>query len=218
MLGGAAIHPNEAPRLGAAGLLDESLTEIERLCRGDRMRVVGESGLDWFRLDEASVNGVAVPADRARSFQEESFRAHIEIAKRLDLALEIHDREAHADVLRVLREAGAPERTVFHCFSGDAALARECADRGYYMSFAGNVTFKNARDLREAAALVPRQLLLTETDAPFLTPHPHRGKPGGPYLTAVTARALAQVRGEDLAQLCADVVSNAQDVFGDWDL
>src|SRR5699024_11633377 len=157
-------------------------------------------------------------AETARRFQEESFRAHIEIAKRLDLALEIHDREAHDDVLRVLREEDAPERTVFHCFSGDAELARECASRGYFMSFAGNVTFKNARDLREAAALVPRELLLTETDAPFLTPHPHRGKPGGPYLTAVTARALAQVREEDLAQLCADVTANAQDVFGRWEL
>ncbi|HJA38907.1 MAG TPA: TatD family hydrolase [Candidatus Brevibacterium intestinigallinarum] len=218
MLGGAAIHPNEAPRLGAAGLLDESLTEIEQLCRGARMRVVGETGLDWFRLDEAQVNGVAVPAERAQTFQEESFRAHIEIAKRLDLALEIHDREAHDDVLRVLRDAGAPDRTVFHCFSGDAQMARECASRGYYMSFAGNVTFKNAAGLREAAAGVPRELLLTETDAPFLTPHPHRGKPGGPYLTAVTARALAHVRDEDLEQLCRTVTSNAQDVFGTWEL
>lgn len=218
MLGGAAIHPNEAPRLGAVGVLDESLTEIEQLCRRDRMRVVGETGLDWFRIAEAEVDGVAVPEDRARRFQEESFRAHIEIAKRLDLALEIHDREAHADVLRVLRDAGAPDRTVFHCFSGDAALADECASRGYYMSFAGNVTFKNAHGLREAAARVPKELLLTETDAPFLTPHPHRGKPGGPYLTTVTARALAEVRGEDLEQLCRTVVANAEDVFGSWAL
>src|SRR5699024_746892 len=217
MLGGAAIHPNEAPRLGAAGLLDESLTEIEQLCRGDRMRVVGETGLDWFRLDEATVNGVAVSAERAQRFQEESFRAHIEIAKRLGLALEIHDRNAHADVLRVLREEGAPERTVFHCFSGDAELARECADRGYYMSFAGNVTFKNARDLREAAALVPRELLLTETDAPFLTPHPHRGKPGGPYLTAITARKLAEVRGVSEEELCSAVWNNAEAALGGWD-
>lgn len=218
MLGGAAIHPNEAPRLAAAGVLEDSLTEIEQLCRSERMRVVGETGLDWFRLDEAQVNGVAVPAERARVWQEESFRAHIEIAKRLGLALEIHDREAHADVLRVLRDAGAPERTVFHCFSGDAALARECAERGYFMSFAGNITFKNASGLREAAALVPPELLLTETDAPFLTPHPHRGRPGGPYLTAVTARKLAEVRGEELTDLCEQVTANAETVFGPWNL
>lgn len=218
MLGGAAIHPNEAPRLGAAGVLDESLTEIEQLCRRDRMRVVGETGLDWFRLEQAEVDGVPVPAETARRFQEESFRAHIEIAKRLNLALEIHDREAHDDVLRVLREEGAPERTVFHCFSGDAELARECASRGYFMSFAGNVTFKNAKGLREAAALVPQELLLTETDAPFLTPHPHRGRPGGPYLTAVTARLLADLRGEDLAQMCEAVVTNAEGIFGRWEL
>ncbi len=218
MLGGAAIHPNEAPRLGAAGVLDESLTEIEELCRRDRMRVVGETGLDWFRIEQAEVNGVRVPEDRARRFQEESFRAHIEIAKRLDLALEIHDREAHDDVLRVLREVGAPERTVFHCFSGDAQMAEICASRGYYMSFAGNVTFKNAKGLREAAQRVPRELLLTETDAPFLTPHPHRGRPGGPYLTAVTARLLAEIREEDLAQLCEAVVTNAEGVFGRWEL
>ncbi|HLR44725.1 MAG TPA: TatD family hydrolase [Brevibacterium sp.] len=218
MLGGAAIHPNEAPRLGAAGVLDDSLTEIEQLCRRDRMRVVGETGLDWFRIDEAEVDGVAVSADRARRFQEESFRAHIEIAKRLDMALEIHDRDAHEDVLRVLREVGAPDRTVFHCFSGDAAMAEVCAERGYFMSFAGNVTFKNAKGLREAAQLVPRELLLTETDAPFLTPHPHRGRPGGPYLTAVTARLLAEIRGEDLTQLCEAVVANAEGVFGRWEL
>jgi TatD DNase family protein len=218
MLGGAAIHPNEAPRLAAAGLLEDSLTEIEQLCRADRMRVVGETGLDWFRLEEAQVGGVPVPPEQARRWQEESFRAHIEIAKRLDLALEIHDREAHADVLRILREAGAPERTVFHCFSGDAAMARECAEHGYFMSFAGNITFKNAAGLREAAALVPAELLLTETDAPFLTPHPHRGKPGGPYLTAVTVRKLAEVREADLHDLCAQLTTNAEQVFGRWEL
>lgn len=208
MLGGAAIHPNEAPRLAAAGLLEESLSEIEELCGGERIRVVGETGLDWFRSDEGD--------EAVRRAQEESFRGHIEIAKRLGLAMEIHDRVAHDDVLRILAEVGAPERTVFHCFSGDAEMARECARRGYYMSFAGNITFKNAADLRAAAREVPPELLLTETDAPFLTPHPHRGKPGGPYLTAVTARALAEVREDDLSTMCAQVSANAEVVFGSW--
>ena len=121
-------------------------------------------------------------------------------------------------MLGILKEEGAPDVTIFHCYSGDEAMARECAAEGYYMSFAGNLTFKNADELRRAAAAAPLELLLTETDAPFLTPHPHRGKPGGPYLTAVTARALAHVRGEDLEQLCRTVTSNAQDVFGTWEL
>lgn len=207
MLGGVAIHPNEAPRLAAAGLLEESLTEIEQLARAERIRVVGETGLDYFRTDEDGV------AD-----QQESFCAHIEIAKRLDKVLEIHDREAHADVLRILEEEGAPEKTVFHCFSGDAEMARYCAERGYYMSFAGNVTFKRSDDLRHAASVVPDELLLTETDAPFLTPHPHRGKPGGPYMTALTVRMLAEVRGVDEDHIAGTVGENAERIFGTWAL
>ncbi|MCT1922508.1 TatD family hydrolase [Brevibacterium luteolum] len=207
MLGGVAIHPNEAPRLAAAGLLEESLTEIEQLARAERIRVVGETGLDYFRTEGDGV------AD-----QQESFRAHIEIAKRLDKVLEIHDREAHADVLRILEEEGAPEKTVFHCFSGDAEMARYCAERGYYMSFAGNVTFKRSDDLRHAASVVPDELLLTETDAPFLTPHPHRGKPGGPYMTALTVRMLAEVRGVDEDHIAGTVGENAERIFGSWAL
>lgn len=207
MLGGVAIHPNEAPRLAVAGLLEESLTEIEQLARAERIRVVGETGLDYFRTEGDGV------AD-----QQESFRAHIEIAKRLDKVLEIHDREAHADVLRILEEEGAPEKTVFHCFSGDAEMARYCAERGYYMSFAGNVTFKRSDDLRHAASVVPDELLLTETDAPFLTPHPHRGKPGGPYMTALTVRMLAEVRGVDEDHIAGTVGENAERLFGSWAL
>ena len=185
MLGGVAIHPNEAPRLAAVGLLDDSLAEIEALLASHpRMRVVGETGMDFFQTEDAA----------GRRIQEESFRAHIEIAKRLGLALQIHDRNSHADVLRILADAGAPDVTIFHCFSGDEAMARECARRGYLMSFSGNITFKNAHDLRAAAAAVPDELLLTETDAPFLTPHPHRGKPGGSYLVPLTVRKLAEVR------------------------
>ncbi|AZU01533.1 TatD family hydrolase [Brevibacterium linens] len=207
MIGGAALHPNEAPRLAERGLLDDALTEIESLVSShERMRVVGETGLDYFRTAE---DGVAE--------QQRSFRAHIEIAKRTGRALQIHDREAHADVLRILREEGAPEVTIFHCYSGDEAMARECAAEGYYMSFAGNLTFKNADELRRAAAAAPLELLLTETDAPFLTPHPHRGKPGGPYLTAITARKLAEVRGISEEELCAAVWNNAERALGSWD-
>ncbi|MCF2573771.1 TatD family hydrolase [Brevibacterium sp. UCMA 11754] len=207
MLGGVALHPNEAPRLAERGMLDDALTEIESLvASNDRMRVVGETGLDYFRTGE---EGVAE--------QQRSFRTHIEIAKRTGKALQIHDREAHADVLRILREEGAPEVTIFHCYSGDEAMARECADAGYYMSFAGNLTFKNADELRRAAAAAPLDRLLTETDAPFLTPHPHRGKPGGPYLAAVTARKLAEVRGMSEEDLCAAVWKNAETALGNWD-
>lgn len=207
MLGGAALHPNEAPRLAERGMLDDALAEIESLVSSsDRMRVVGETGLDYFRTGE---EGIAE--------QHRSFRAHIEIAKRTGKALQIHDREAHADVLRILREEGAPEVTIFHCFSGDEAMARECAEAGYFMSFAGNLTFKNADELRRAAAAAPLELLLTETDAPFLTPHPHRGRPGGPYLTAVTARKLAEVRGISEEELCTAVWNNAITALGDWD-
>ncbi|MCM1011621.1 MULTISPECIES: TatD family hydrolase [unclassified Brevibacterium] len=207
MLGGAALHPNEAPRLAEASLLDDALTEIEALVTShDRMRVVGETGLDYFRTGE---DGIAE--------QQRSFRAHIEIAKRTGRALQIHDREAHADVLRILREEGAPEVTIFHCFSGDEAMARECAEAGYFMSFAGNITFKNADELRRAAASAPLELLLTETDAPFLTPHPYRGKPGGPYLTPITARKLAEVRGMDAGDLAEAVWTNAETALGGWD-
>lgn len=207
MLGGAALHPNEAPRLAERGLLDDALREIESLVTShERMRVVGETGLDYFRTEE---EGIAE--------QQRSFRAHIEMAKRTGRALQIHDREAHADVLRILKEEGAPEVTIFHCFSGDEAMARECAQAGYFMSFAGNLTFKNADELRRAAAAAPLDLLLTETDAPFLTPHPHRGKPGGPYLAAITIRRLAEVRGMGEEDLCTAVWNNATRALGSWD-
>ncbi|WP_347031918.1 TatD family hydrolase [Brevibacterium paucivorans] len=211
MLGGVAIHPNEAPRLARAGILEESLDEIEELVTShERMRVVGETGLDFFRTD----------ADSARDMkaQEESFRAHIEIAQRNGLTLQIHDREAHADVFRVLRDTGVPDRTILHCFSGDADMAREAGKLGIFCSFAGNVTFKNAHGLREAAEVVPPDLLLTETDAPFLTPHPHRGKPGGPYMVAHVVRTLAQVRGVSEEELAEHVTANAVRAVGEWAL
>ncbi|MFC5381863.1 TatD family hydrolase [Aquipuribacter nitratireducens] len=204
LLGGVAIHPNEAARLDAAGL-DAALAEIESLLDHPRMRVVGETGLDHVRTG---------PEGRAQ--QEESFRRHIALAKRTGLALQVHDRDAHDDVVRVLLAEGAPDRVVFHCFSGDAALARTAAEHGWYCSFAGVLTFRNAATLREACAVLPRELLLVETDAPFLTPHPHRGRPNASYLLPHTVRAMADVRGDDLDELCAALTSTAETVFGTW--
>ncbi|MER8095983.1 TatD family hydrolase [Streptomyces goshikiensis] len=213
-----ALHPNEAPRIvlgdpdnwsrqgaragGGEAALDEALAEIEALAALDHVKAVGETGLDYFRTGP---EGMAA--------QERSFRAHIEIAKRQGKALVIHDREAHADVLRVLREEGAPERTVFHCYSGDAEMARECAAAGYYMSFAGTVTFKNAQPLRDALAVAPLELVLVETDAPYLTPAPYRGRPNAPYLIPLTVRAMAAVRGLDEDAMATALAANTARAF-----
>ena len=166
MLAAVAIHPNEAPRYEEAGTLDDALAEIEELAARPRVRAVGETGLDFFRT-----------AESGRGAQHRSFEAHIGIAKRHDLALQIHDRDAHDAVIETLLRVGAPERTVFHCFSGDAEMAKLCADNGWYLSFAGNITFKNASNLREALEVIPRDRILVETDAPFLTPAPCAGGP-----------------------------------------
>ncbi|MFJ6797797.1 TatD family hydrolase [Streptomyces sp. NPDC091268] len=214
-----ALHPNEAPRIvhgdpdgwsrqgaragGGEAALDDALAEIEALAALPHVKAVGETGLDHFRTGP---EGMAA--------QERSFRAHIEIAKRQGKALAIHDREAHADVLRVLREEGAPERTVFHCYSGDAEMARACAAAGYYMSFAGTVTFKNAAPLREALAVAPPELVLVETDAPYLTPAPYRGRPNAPYLVPLTVRAMAAVRGIDEDAMATALAANTARAFG----
>jgi TatD DNase family protein len=205
LLGGVAIHPNEAPRLAAAGALDDALAEVADLARHPRVRVVGETGLDFFRTPPAG-----------RAVQEESFRAHISLARERGLALQIHDRDAHDDVLRVLEDEGAPQTTVFHCFSGDEAMARHCAERGWYLSFAGPVTFRNAEPLRAALRATPLDRLLVETDAPYLTPHPHRGRPNASYLLPHTVRAVAEVLDRDLAEVCAAVTANAERVYGSW--
>ncbi|MFK0044955.1 TatD family hydrolase [Streptomyces sp. NPDC090741] len=213
-----ALHPNEAPRIvlgdpdgwsrqgaragGGEAALDEALAEIEELAKLAHVKAVGETGLDHFRTGP---DGMAA--------QERSFRAHIEIAKRQGKALVIHDREAHADVLRILREEGAPERTVFHCYSGDAEMARECAAAGYYMSFAGTVTFKNATPLREALAVAPLELVLVETDAPYLTPAPYRGRPNAPYLIPLTVRAMAAVRGIGEDAMATALAANTARAF-----
>lgn len=213
-----ALHPNEAPRIvlgdpdgwsrqgareaGGDEALDEALAEIDRLAALPHVRAVGETGLDYFRTGP---EGIAV--------QERSFRAHVEIAKRHDKALVIHDRDAHADVLRILTEEGAPERTVFHCYSGDAEMAEVCAAAGYFMSFAGNVTFKNAQPLRDALAVAPSELVLIETDAPFLTPAPYRGRPNASYLIPITLRAMAAVKGLDEDTLAAAISANTARAF-----
>ncbi len=206
MLAAVAIHPNEAPLRAEAGALDDELAEIDRLAGRRRVRAIGETGLDFFRTEEPG-----------RQAQLRSFEAHIEMAKAHDLALQIHDRNAHAEVVATLRRVGAPERTVFHCFSGDREFAQLCADNGWYMSFAGNVTFKNADSLREALEVVPRALLLIETDAPFLTPMPYRGRPNAPYLIPHTLRAMADHLRTDVSMLAAQISSNTELVYGRWD-
>ncbi|HRI98846.1 MAG TPA: TatD family hydrolase, partial [Nocardioides sp.] len=193
--------PNEAPRLPD---LDAALAEIEELAQAhDRVRAVGETGLDTFRT-----------GPEGRAVQEHSFRRHIDLAKRLDKTLVIHDRDAHDDILRIVDEEGVPDRWVMHCFSGDATFARACLDRGAYLSFAGTVTFKNAAPVREAAALAPRDRVLVETDAPYLTPTPHRGRTNGSYLVPLTVRTLADLRGDDLEALCAAIDANTETAFG----
>lgn len=197
-----AVHPNEA---GAGAATDEALAEIDRLACQPRVRGIGETGLDHFRT---GADGWAI--------QERSFRAHIDIAKRHGIALMIHTRDAYEDMLRVLDEEGAPEHTVLHCYSADAETARRCLDRGLVLSFSGTVTFANARGTAQAAAITPLDRLLVETDAPFLTPMPFRGRPNAPYLTPYTIRALAELTGTDLATLCQRLTATAERVFGPW--
>ncbi len=208
LLGGVALHPTEATRLAAAGELDDALAEIERLAVHPRVRVVGETGLDHYWVTDE-------PGRRA---QEESFRRHVELAQRLGKVLQVHDRDAHDDVLRVLTDEGAPQRTVFHCFSGDAAMARYCADRGWYLSFAGTLTFKNAEPLREALRAVPLDRVLVETDAPYLTPSPYRGRPNAGYLVPLTVRCMAEVLGRDLEEVCATLDATSEALYGPWDV
>ncbi|MCH7230684.1 TatD family hydrolase [Glycomyces sp. L485] len=202
VLAAAALHPNEAPLLAD---LDGALAAIDEIAGQSRVAALGETGLDYFRTDESG-----------RDAQQASFRAHIEIAKRRGKALVIHDRDAHADVLSILDEEGAPDRVVLHCFSGDFAFANECARRGFHMSFAGNVTFKNAEALRGAVAVAPAELVLVETDAPFMAPMPVRGHRNHPALTNYTARFLAAHLDRDLEKWCAQLAENTRAAFGEW--
>jgi TatD DNase family protein len=202
VLAAVALHPNEA---GAGKATDDALAEIDRLAAEPRVRAIGETGLDRYRTGPEGWDA-----------QEASFRAHARIAREHGLALVIHDRDAHDEILRVLDDEGAPEHVVMHCFSGDAAFARACGERGFVLSFAGTLTFGNAGYLREAAAATPADRLLVETDAPFLTPMPHRGRPNASRLVPHTVRALAEVTGTELDELCATLTATAERVFGSW--
>lgn len=205
MLGAVALHPNEIPALAEAGELQSAWDEIERLAAHPRVRAIGESGLDYFRT-----------GPEGHAVQQESFRWHIDLAKRTGKALQIHDRDSHDDVLRILAEEGAPETTVLHCFSGDLAMARECVERGYLLSFAGTLTFKSAGGLREALAHTPIEQVLAETDAPYLTPTPERGRANAPYLLPHTVRVMARTLGVDVPTMCAAISANSERVYGPW--
>ena len=206
---GVALHPNDAARMGVRGgraALEAAWTRIEQLAHDPVVKAVGETGLDYYRT----------PQVEGQAFQHESFRWHIDLAKRLDKTLVIHDRESHDDVISVLLSEGAPDRVVFHCFSGDAAMARVCAEHGWFMSFAGVITFGSAEGLREALRVVPDDLVLVETDAPYLTPKPHRGRVNATYLMPWTVRRMAEERGTELVVMCEQLVANTHRAFGDW--
>ncbi len=202
VLAAVALHPNEAPVVED---LAADLAIIEALAEQPRVRAIGETGLDYFRTP---------PELRAR--QQESFKWHIDLAKRTKKALVIHDRDSHDDVLSVLLEVGAPEKTVFHCFSGDVEMAKKCIERGYILSFAGTVTFKNAPALRQALAITPIDQILVETDAPFLAPTPHRGALNSPAQIATIVRAMAEERDADLAEFATALSNNAERIFGSF--
>jgi TatD DNase family protein len=202
VLAAVALHPNEAPVVKD---LEADWAIIEKLALHPRVRAIGETGLDYFRTP---------PELRAR--QQESFKWHIELAKKTNKALIIHDRDSHDDVLSVLIEVGAPEKTIFHCFSGDLEMAKTCVDRGYVLSFAGTLTFKNAPTLREAVKIVPIEQLLVETDSPFLAPMPHRGALNTPAQIANIVRAMAVERNADLGELASALGDNAERLFGSF--
>ena len=202
VLAAVALHPNEAPVVKD---LEHDWSIIAKLAEHPRVRAIGETGLDYFRTP---------PELRKR--QQESFKWHIELAKKHKKALVIHDRDSHDDVLSVLLEVGAPEKTIFHCFSGDLEMAKICIERGYILSFAGTVTFKNAPQLREAVKIVPADQLLVETDSPFLAPSPHRGALNTPAQIANIVRAIADERSVSDSELATTLSNNAERIFGSF--
>lgn len=206
VLAAVAVHPNEAPGYKAAGTLDAALAVIDELAEQPRVRAIGETGLDFFRTE----------GDEALRAQAESFEAHIDMAKRHGLAMQIHDRDAHDAVVETLLRVGAPVQTVFHCFSGDEDLARLANEHGWYLSFAGTVTFKNAANVQRALDVVDHSRILIETDAPFLTPVPLRGRPNSPYLMPHTVRFMAERLGMHEDALCEIVNENTLRVYGSW--
>jgi TatD DNase family protein len=223
VVGAVAIHPNEAVlhagvrEVGPDGLepsprehhdvsLDDAIARVADVARANpRVRAVGETGMDLFRT-----------GPEGEKAQREAFRAHIALAKELGLALQIHDRDAHRQVIDVLLADGAPERTVFHCFSGDEEMARLAASHGWYLSFAGPMTYPRNDHLRAALREVPLDLVLVETDAPYLPPHPYRGQPNAPYVAAHTVRAMAGVLERPLDEVCAALSATSERVYGPW--
>ncbi|MDL9938218.1 TatD family hydrolase [Gordonia sp. ABSL1-1] len=196
-----ALHP-----MHAGDLDDANAAELERMAEHPRVVAVGETGLDYYWPGKS--DDCAPPA-----VQHETFRWHIDLAKRVGKPLMIHNREADRDLLDILAAEGAPDVVIMHCFSGDLAVARECIDRGYVLSFAGTVSFANAGELRAAAEIVPDDQILVETDAPFLTPHPYRGQPNQSYCLPYTARALADIRGVDDEAMGRILGANARRIY-----
>ena len=206
LLAAVALHPNEAPLYETRAELDEAISGIAELASQPRVRAIGETGLDFFRTQ----------GDAELAAQAYSFEQHIEIAKQNNIALMIHDREAHGEVVETLKRVGAPERTVFHCYSGDLELAEICQQNGWYLSFAGNITFKKNQHLRDSLLAVSPELLLVETDAPFLTPEPMRGRPNAPYLVPHTLRYIATLLGWDAVKTAEQINANTERVYGLW--
>lgn len=206
VLAAVAIHPNEAPLYETNAALDSAVAEIAQLAAKPRVRAIGETGLDYFRTE----------GEKSIELQRRSFEQQIEIAKQNDIALMIHDRDAHADVVETLKRVGSPDRVVFHCYSGDVELAEICAENGWYMSFAGNITIKRNQHLRDSLKFAPKELILIETDAPFLAPEPYRGRPNTSYLVPITARFMAEVRETEVNQLCEQLALNTEAVYGQW--
>jgi TatD DNase family protein len=206
VLAAVALHPNEAPLYETKAALAQAIAEIEELAKQPRVRAIGETGLDFYRTE----------GDNNIELQQLSFEEHIRIAKENNIALMIHDRDAHDQVVSTLKRVGAPEKVVFHCYSGEPDLAEICNANGWYMSFAGNITIKRNQHLRDSLVLANKELILIETDAPFLAPEPYRGRPNAPYLVPITARFMAQTRGDDLNELCAQLAKNTETVYGSW--
>ena len=206
LLAAVAIHPNEAARYENKQALDADIDGIADLASQERVRAIGETGLDFFRTE----------SEQGKSFQQHSFERHIQIAKDFGLALQIHDRDAHEQVVGTLQRVGAPGKVVFHCYSGDIELAKICAEHGWYTSFAGNITIKRNQHLRDSLRNMPKDLILVETDAPFLTPEPLRGRPNAPYLVPITVRFMAAELGMDANELSGQLAKNTVAVYGSW--
>ena len=206
LLAAVAIHPNEAAKYETQEELDLDIDEIAKLAGQERVRAIGETGLDFFRTE----------SEQGKRFQQHSFERHIQIAKDHNIALQIHDRDAHDQVVETLLRVGAPSKVVFHCYSGDIELAKICAERGWYTSFAGNITIKRNQHLRDSLKHMPVDKILVETDAPFLTPEPFRGRPNAPYLVPITVRFMAAELGMDADELSGQLARNTVAVYGSW--